>query len=41
MYQEVAKSPWFGLTYKEDLPDVQNRINKMIEEGKYPNNLWG
>ena len=31
---------WFGVTYKEDKPDLVNAINKMIEEGKYPKNLW-
>lgn len=31
---------WYGVTYKEDKPDLVNAINKMIEEGKYPKNLW-
>lgn len=31
---------WYGITYKEDKEDLVNAINKMIEEGKYPNNLW-
>lgn len=31
---------WYGVTYKEDKKDLVNAINKMIEEGKYPKNLW-
>ncbi len=31
---------WFGVTYKEDKKDLVSAINKMIEEGKYPQNLW-
>ena len=31
---------WYGVTYKEDKPDLVNAINKMIEDGKYPKDLW-
>lgn len=31
---------WYGVTYKEDKQDLVNAISKMIEEGKYPKNLW-
>lgn len=31
---------WFGVTYKEDKPVVQDSINKLIEEGAYPTKLW-
>ncbi len=31
---------WYGITYKEDKEELVNAINKMIEEGKYPENLW-
>ncbi len=31
---------WFGVTYKEDKKDLVAAINKMIDEGKYPKNLW-
>ena len=31
---------WFGVTYKEDKKDLVDAINKMIDEGKYPKNLW-
>jgi len=33
-------SPWFGVTYIEDKPFVQQRIRDLIEAGTYPNNLW-
>ncbi len=31
---------WYGITYKEDKESLVNSINKMIEEGKYPKDLW-
>ena len=31
---------WYGVTYKEDKEDLVNAINRMIEEGKYPKDLW-
>ena len=31
---------WSGVTYKVDKEELVNAINKMIEEGKYPKNLW-
>lgn len=33
-------SSWFGVTYKEDAPFVQESLNKLIREGEYPENLW-
>lgn len=33
-------SSWFGVTYQEDKPHVSNQINKLIEDGTYPVNLW-
>ncbi|MCC8020128.1 MAG: nucleotidyltransferase [Rikenellaceae bacterium] len=33
-------SQWFGVTYKEDRPDVVARIRKLIADGEYPENLW-
>ncbi|SHF29445.1 Nucleotidyl transferase [Mariniphaga anaerophila] len=35
-----ADSPWFGVTYKEDKPYVVEKINKLIEEGVYPEKLY-
>jgi len=29
-------SPWFGVTYKEDKPDVVNKIKSLIDQGEYP-----
>ena len=31
---------WYGVTYKEDKKDLVDAINKMIEDKKYPKNLW-
>ena len=33
-------SVWFGVTYKEDKPMVEERIRELIAEGEYPKNLW-
>ncbi len=32
---------WFGVTYKEDAPAVQQQLNDLIAAGEYPENLWG
>ncbi len=31
---------WFGITYREDRPLVQESLNKLINTGVYPKNLW-
>jgi NDP-sugar pyrophosphorylase family protein len=31
---------WFGVTYKEDKPLVQESINELIKNGNYPKKLW-
>ena len=31
---------WYGVTYKEDKPMVKEAIQKMIQQGDYPENLW-
>jgi NDP-sugar pyrophosphorylase family protein len=31
---------WFGVTYKEDAPDVQASLNALIANGEYPTKLW-
>ena len=33
-------SPWFGVTYIEDKPIVKGRIEQLIAEGVYPEQLW-
>ena len=32
--------PWFGVTYKEDAPEVYKRLNELVQRGEYPNQLW-
>ena len=31
---------WFGVTYKEDKPIVQEKLNHLIDIGEYPQKLW-
>jgi hypothetical protein len=31
---------WFGVTYKEDAPDVKASLDALIEAGAYPTSLW-
>jgi len=33
-------SKWFGVTYKEDKPIVQESLSALIENGTYPTKLW-
>ncbi len=33
-------SVWHGVTYREDLPDVQQAISDMKASGEYPHTLW-
>lgn len=35
-----SEAKWFGVTYKEDKPDVVNKILALIEQGVYPKQLW-
>jgi NDP-sugar pyrophosphorylase family protein len=35
-----TSAQWFGVTYKEDAPSVQQSLNKLVAEGEYPNSLW-
>ncbi|MDD6096187.1 MAG: sugar phosphate nucleotidyltransferase [Firmicutes bacterium] len=32
---------WFGVTYKEDKPEVVARLKEMKDNGTYPEMLWG
>ena len=32
---------WFGVTYREDKPYVQEGVQKLIAAGRYPQHLWG
>jgi len=38
---KTCDSQWFGVTYKEDKPDVQREIRNMVEASIYPEKLWG
>ncbi len=33
-------SSWFGVTFKEDKPEVIGKIEALIDSGKYPKTLW-
>ena len=33
-------SNWFGVTYKEDKPQLMQKIEELIAAGEYPRNLW-
>jgi len=35
-----SSSDWFGVTYPEDKELVVEAFNKLIEQGKYPKQLW-
>ena len=35
-----TSSQWFGVTYKEDAPDVKASLNELVESGEYPASLW-
>jgi NDP-sugar pyrophosphorylase family protein len=32
---------WFGVTYQEDKPKVLAAIRKLVDDGTYPESLWG
>lgn len=36
-----TSSKWFGVTYKEDKPIVQQSLSELVSNGAYPANLWG
>jgi dTDP-glucose pyrophosphorylase len=35
-----TSSSWFGVTYKEDAPDVEKSIHQLVAKGEYPSSLW-
>lgn len=35
-----TSAKWFGVTYKEDAPDVQKSLDKLISDRVYPDKLW-
>jgi hypothetical protein len=36
-----TSAQWFGVTYKEDAPEVEKKLNELIDGGEYPKSLWG
>lgn len=36
-----TESAWYGVTYKEDKPFVVESIRALVEQGEYPEHLWG
>ena len=40
IHSQPALSEWIGMTYKEDLPLVKEKISKLKEKGSYPKHLW-
>jgi hypothetical protein len=35
-----ANAEWFGVTYKEDVPEVKQRLAQLTEQGVYPTPIW-
>ena len=35
-----SRDKWYGVTYKEDKPVVMEAIQRMKDEGVYPQHLW-
>ena len=36
-----TNAQWFGVTYKEDAPDVKASLDDLIAAEEYPSSLWG
>ncbi len=36
-----TRSQWFGLTYKQDKPGLEQRLREKADRGEYPPRLWG
>ena len=35
-----TEAQWFGVTYQEDAPGVAGSIQRLVQDGVYPDNLW-
>ncbi len=35
-----TSAQWFGVTYKEDAPEVKASVDKLVADGVYPSSLW-
>jgi hypothetical protein len=36
-----TRTPWFGITYREDKDRVVSGVRELIRKGAYPERLWG
>ncbi len=36
-----SNAEWFGVTYKEDVPSVKQRLAELTAQGVYPSPVWG
>lgn len=36
----TSDGTWLGMTYKEDLKDVEEKLKELKENGEYPKHLW-
>ena len=36
----TSKEQWYGVTYREDKPNINKAINDLINSGVYPEKLW-
>ncbi len=36
----ATSAQWFGVTYKEDAPEVKANVDKLVSKGAYPASLW-
>lgn len=36
-----SNDTWFGMTYREDRPRVMKNIRELVQQGVYPEKLWG
>lgn len=35
-----TSAQWFGVTYKEDAPEVKQKLDELVHGGEYPTDLW-
>jgi hypothetical protein len=35
-----TREKWFGMTYKEDKPEVTAKLKKLVDEDLYPSPIW-
>jgi len=35
-----TSAQWFGVTYKEDAPEVRQSLQELVDKGEYPVGLW-